>query len=90
MAPLKSSFFKRQTHFVVTSFVPWAKYARAAVAAAAMFFITGAIAAVISIFLTKSGEQWVGDSNDKRLVKKIGQEIDAACRQKAKPKRKPA
>jgi hypothetical protein len=37
------------------------------------------------IFLTKTGGQWVGDSHDKLLVRKIGREIDALLQQKAKP-----
>jgi hypothetical protein len=44
-----------------------------------------------SIFLTKSDSRWVGDCSDKKLVEKIGAEIDAICWQKVKPqKKKPA
>lgn len=43
-----------------------------------------------NIFLIKPEEQWIGDSDDKSLVKKIGKEIDAACRQNVKQKRKAA
>ncbi len=35
------------------------------------------------IFLTKIDGLWVGDSKDKKLVEKIGREIDAVCKQKA-------
>ena len=34
------------------------------------------------IFLTKTKGQWVGDCDDKKLVEKIGQEIDAVHKPK--------
>lgn len=30
------------------------------------------------IFLTKTADKWVGDNNDKRLIKKLGCQIEAA------------
>lgn len=41
-----------------------------------------------AIFLTKTNGQWVGDSADKKLVEKIGREIDDVYKQAATPKRK--
>lgn len=43
-----------------------------------------------SIFLTKTEGQWVGDSSDKKLVEKLGAEIEAARWQKRMPRKKPA
>ena len=42
------------------------------------------------IFLTRTAKQWVGDCPDKLLVKKLGQGIEAASRQKTTLRQKPA